>query len=71
MLSYADEVSISIGPELVCSERGGCYYATMKPSLLLDSVNVSDLFIEVVSDIGIKHFGKKPMFNNTRTTWWF
>ena len=73
MQAYLDEVNSKIGPDLICTEQRDCFFVSLKANEFIDNalLNVSSKFLITVSEIGMNHFGKKPMFNNTRTTWWF
>lgn len=73
-MNFVEELNEAIGPMLFAEETGdGTFKLRMKETPFIESamLNVSKQFKATVERIGEKHFGAKPMFNNTETTWWF
>lgn len=74
-MDFLQELNNEIGPMLI-AERGGdeaTFTVRLKDTPFLTSamLHMSKQFKATVERIGEKHFGQKPMFNNTETTWWF
>lgn len=73
-MNFVEELNEAIGPMLFAEEiDAGIFKLRMKETPFLESalLNVSKQFKATVERIGEKHFGAKPTFNNSETTWWF
>lgn len=73
MEAFLSELNEAISPLMVAEKDENVFRVRLAstPYLRQSCLNVTPQFTALVSEIGDRHFGKKPRFNNTETTWWF